>query len=96
MSKKNDNISTELMEKSEENFEKIKEAIRGLYDILNFALENKQDCYYKAGLDNLTGLYQNLLEMLLNDYGTRKLMKKLRNSELDLDIVLNKLINNQK
>ncbi|MGQ4874145.1 MAG: hypothetical protein ACP6IY_08750 [Promethearchaeia archaeon] len=87
------NFTAELREKAEQNFENIKEAIKGLYEILNITLTAKEDeFYYKAGLDNLTGLYQNLLEFLLNDYGARHFMKKLRNNEVDLDIVLNSLL----
>lgn len=40
------------------------------------------------GQDNLTGLYQNLLEILLNDTGLEKFAKKVRNSDIDLDITL--------
>ena len=90
------NFTSELAEKAEQNFENIKEAIKGLYNILNITLTDDDDeYYYNAGLDNLTGLYQNLLELMLNDFGARKLMKALRNSEVDLDISLNKLMKNQ-
>ena len=89
------NFTAVMEEKVEENFENIKEAIRGLYNILNITLTEKDDeYYYNAGLDNLTGLYQNLLELLLNDYGARRFMKRLRNSEVEIDITLSELMKN--
>ena len=89
-------FTSELTEKAEKNFDSIKEAITGLYNIINITLTDKEDdYYYKAGMDNLTGLYQNLLELLLNDFGARRFMKKLRNSEVEMDIVLNNLMKNK-
>ena len=77
-------------EQAEKNFEKIKESIKGLYEILSINLEDKEDdFYFEAGEDNLMGLYQNLVELLTNDYGLRQLVKKIAKSEVKLDIVLN-------
>ncbi|MHA1148907.1 MAG: hypothetical protein ACTSR8_11775 [Promethearchaeota archaeon] len=87
------NFTAELEDKAEQNFENIKEAIKGLYNILNITLTEKDDeYYYNAGLDNLKGLYQNLLELMLNDFGARRFMKRLRNSEIEIDIPLTKLM----
>ncbi|MFX1259208.1 MAG: hypothetical protein ACFFAN_15245 [Promethearchaeota archaeon] len=76
------------------NFENIKEAIKGLYEILNINLKDK-DIYLSIGKDNLMGLYSNLIQLLSNNYGLRQLIKKINNSELDLDIVLNELLVNK-
>ncbi|MHA1688517.1 MAG: hypothetical protein ACTSUN_04150 [Promethearchaeota archaeon] len=79
--------SLDRTEKAENNFKNIKESIKGLYEILNLTL-NKDDLYHELAMENLTGLYQNLVEMLLNDYGLRKLIEKLHDQEIDLDIKL--------
>ena len=80
-------------EKAEKNFENIKDAIKGLYDILDLTLSDN-DFYYEAGKDNITAIYKNFIELLLNDYGLRHLLKKIQNSELDLNIVLNEYLAN--
>jgi len=77
-------------EKAEKNFENIKESIKGLYEILSINLEDSEDnFYFEAGEENLMGLYQNLVELLTNEYGLRQLLKKINKSEIDLNIILN-------
>ena len=83
----NINFVVKKQEETDKNFENIKESLKGLYEILKINLSD-DDIYYKIGLDNIEALYTNVLELLLNDYGTRQLMKKLKNSELDLEINL--------
>ena len=75
----NINFVVNKQSKADENFENIKESIRGLYQILKISSDD--DAFCKMGLDNLEALYRNLLELLLNDYGARQLMKKLKNSD---------------
>ena len=77
-------------EQAENNFEKIKESIKGLYEVLSINLEDTENnIYFEAGKDNLMGLYQNLVELFTNDYGLRQLVKKISKSEVKLDIILN-------
>ena len=79
-------------EQAEQNFEKIKESIKGLYDILNIIFEDdEENIYFRAGEDNIIGLYQNLVELLGNDYGLRHLIKKINKSEINLDIILDEI-----
>jgi len=80
-------------EKAEKNFKNIKDALKGLYEILDLTL-SENDFYYEAGKDNITAIYKNLIELLVNDYGLRHLLKKVRNSEIDLNIVLNEYLAN--
>ena len=80
--------------KSLENFEKIKQSIKGLFEILNINFDN-DDFYFKAGLENLNGLYRNILELILNDYGLRQFKRKLDNSEVDIEIVLEDYIHEE-
>ena len=84
----------DVIEKAFKNFDNIKEAIKGLYEILNINLD-EDDIYFEAANDNLTGLYRNLLELLLNDDGLRYFVNKLKNSEVDLNIVLNEVLAEQ-
>jgi len=79
----------EAIKRSEKNFKNVKDAIRGLYEILslNFS-ENESNIYFEMGQENLTGLYQNLLEIFLNDKGLEEFAKKVRNSEIELDVTL--------
>jgi len=57
---------------------------------MQLAVDNEEDeIYYNMGIDNISGLYENFLELMFNDYGARQVMKALRNSEVDLAIPLN-------
>jgi len=57
---------------------------------MQLAVDNEEnEIYYNMGIDNISGLYENLLELMFNDYGARQVMKALRNSEVDLAIPLN-------
>ena len=78
-------------EKAVKNFENIKDAIKGLYEIMDLCLRD-DELYYEIGKDNITALYKNLIELLLNDYGLRNLLKKINNSEIDLNIVLSEYL----
>jgi hypothetical protein len=79
-------FSDKVEEKALKNFENIKESIKGLYDVLNLGVS--EELYHNAGLENLEGLYKNLLELLVNDYGLRKVAKKIQTSEVEVDITL--------
>ena len=81
------NFTADLSEKADLNFDNLKKSIQGLYEILKITLD-ADDLYYKMGVDNIIGVYQNFLELMLNDYGARQFMRRLRNSEVDIDIPL--------
>ncbi len=80
-------------EKAKKNFENIKDAVKGLYEILDLSL-SEDDFYYEVGKDNITAIYKNLIELFLNESGLRQLLKKIQNSEVDLNIVLNEYLAN--
>ncbi|MFW9899613.1 MAG: hypothetical protein ACFFDO_10190 [Candidatus Thorarchaeota archaeon] len=88
------NYTKDATKKALKNFENIKDSIKGLYEIININLV-EDDIYFEAASDNLSGLYRNLLELLVNDYGLRQFTRKLRNSEVDLNIILNEAIAEQ-
>jgi hypothetical protein len=73
--------------KAIENFENIKEAIKGIYEVfrINF---NKENVYYKIGIDNIIALYTNIIELGANESGLKEILNKLKKSELELDIPL--------
>ncbi|MFX0076863.1 MAG: hypothetical protein ACFE96_15570 [Candidatus Hermodarchaeota archaeon] len=72
------------------NFENIKECIQGLYDILKITLTS-ENMYFNMGQDNIEALYENLLELMVNEPGTIEFMKKLKSAEVDLDLPLGKI-----
>ena len=43
------------------------------------------------GQDNIENLYQNFLELIVNELGAKEFMKKVKSSEIDLDIPLDNL-----
>ena len=87
---KNMSFSDKAEEKAMMNFENIKKSIKGLYDLLNLGIS--EEPFHNAGMENIEGLYQNLLELLVNDYGLRKVVKKIQTSELEVDIKLDDYI----
>lgn len=81
----------ELTKQSLINFENIKECIQGIYQVLKINL-SCENIYFQIGQGNMEALYQNLLELMINDVGTIEFMKKLKNAEIDLDLPLDNLI----
>ena len=82
-------FSNKLTEQAFKNFENIKKSLKGLFEIMQLAVDSEDELYYNMGIDNISGLYENFLELMFNDYGARQVMKALRNSEVDLAIPLN-------
>lgn len=82
-------VHNKLTEQAFENFENIKKSLKGLFEIFQLTLDSEDELYYNMGVDNISGLYENFLELMFNDYGARQVMKALRNSEIDLAIPLN-------
>ena len=83
-------IIFESTKKALVNFENIKECIQGLYEILKITLPNN-NIYLKMGQDNIEALYQNFIELLVNELGTKEFMKKVKSAEIDLDMPLENL-----
>lgn len=86
----NTDIIYESTKKALINFENIKDCIRGLYEVLKIILPS-EDIYYKIGQDNIEHLYENILELMVNEIGTVEFMKKLKSAEVDLDLPLDNL-----
>jgi len=70
-----------------QNFENIKEAIKGIYELIRINF-NKENIYYKIGVDNIIALYTNIIELGANESGLKEIIDKFKNSELVFDIPL--------
>lgn len=81
----------ESTKKAMTNFENIKDCIQGLFEILKINLSH-ENIYFQMGQDNIEALYQNLVELMINDLGTIEFMKRLKNAEIDLDLPLDNLL----
>jgi agmatine/peptidylarginine deiminase len=81
----------ESTKKALNNFENIKECIQGLYEILKITLPS-ENTYFNMGQDNIEALYENFLELMINELGTVEFMKKLKSAEVDLDLPLDNLL----
>ena len=84
-------LNASTAENAVEKFEKIKETIKGIYDILKIITPSEDDIYFKIGIDNIGVLYQNILDLISNDNATRHLSKKIESSELIAEIPLGNL-----
>lgn len=84
MEKKND---SELEGQASKNFENIRKSVTGLLEILNITLSNNEnEFYFDLALENIDGLYQNFLELILNEQGLPKFLRKLRHSDIEVGI----------
>lgn len=83
-------LNASTAENAVEKFEKIKETIKGLYDILKIITPSEDDIYFKMGIDNISVLYQNMLDLISND-NARHISKKIENSELIAELPLGNL-----
>ncbi len=84
--------NTSSAENAVEKFEKIKDTIKGLYDILKIISPSENDIYFKMGVDNISVLYQNMLDLISNSNDNAKhVSKKIENSELVAELPLGNL-----
>ncbi len=83
-------LNASTAENAVEKFEKIKETIRGMYDLLKIITPSENDIYFKIGVDNISVLYQNMLDLISND-NAKHISKKIESSELIAEIPLGNL-----
>lgn len=84
---------SELLELATKNFENIRQSLTGLLELLNITFsENENKIYFDLALDNIDGLYQNFLELILNERGLNLLLHKLRHTDMEVGINLNEIL----
>ncbi|MFW9771422.1 MAG: hypothetical protein ACFFBY_00770 [Promethearchaeota archaeon] len=66
-----------------EYYDKLTDALNGLFEILNLALD-PNSIYYKCGVDNLNAVKSSLIDVLMKDYDTLELQDTLRRIEFDI------------
>lgn len=86
-----DQSRTETIKNAIQCFEKIKEGLQGIYEILNITYTDN-DLLLLMAQDNIRAIYGSFLRLLTNEDGTKELIEKIRCAELDLDISLDNTI----
>ena len=64
-------------------YDKVKDALNGLFEVLNIALD-PNSVYYQAGVDNLKALKNSLIDLLMRDYDTLELQDTLHRIEFNV------------
>ncbi|MBY9019741.1 MAG: hypothetical protein KGD67_01690 [Candidatus Lokiarchaeota archaeon] len=79
-----DNRDTQSdLDKAWGHYEKIRDSLNGLYEILNINLE-KENIFYQCAVDNLEILKETIVDLLKKDYNPKEISKKLRDLEFDM------------
>ena len=78
-----DKLSKSDLDKAWEYYEKIRDALTGLYDILSMSMD-ENNIFYQAGLDNLENLKETIMDLLKHDYNPSEIKKRLRDIEFDV------------
>lgn len=73
----------ECEEDAWEYLDKVKDALNGLFEVLNVALE-PENIFYECAVDNLEALKSGLLNLLMSDFDTLELQDTLRKIEFDV------------
>jgi len=71
------------LNKAWEHYEKIRDSLNGLYEILNMNLD-EENIFYKCALDNLEILKETIIDLLKKDYNPTEIKIKLRDLEFDM------------
>ncbi|MBA7511202.1 hypothetical protein ES705_03193 [subsurface metagenome] len=77
----NDNQSD--LDKAWEYYVKIRDALIGLYEILDLTLE-KDNIFYQCAIDNLENLKDTIIDLLKKDYNPSEITLKLRDLEFSM------------
>ncbi len=71
------------LDKAWEHYEKIRNALIGLYEILDLNLE-KDNIFYQCAIDNLENLKDTIINLLKKDYNPAEIKIKLKEFEFDM------------
>jgi hypothetical protein len=71
------------LDKAWEHYEKIRDSLNGLYEILNMNLD-EENIFYQCAVDNLEILKETIIDLLKKDYNPTEIKIKLRELEFDM------------
>jgi hypothetical protein len=71
------------LDKAWEHYEKIRDSLNGLYDILNMNLDDG-NIFYQCAVDNLEILKETIIDLLKKDYNPTEISKKMREIEFTM------------
>ena len=71
------------LDKAWEHYEKIRDSLNGLYEILNMNLD-KENIFYQCAVDNLENLKDTIIDLLKKDYNPTEIKIKMRELEFDM------------
>ncbi len=71
------------LNKAWDHYEKIRDSLNGLYEILNMNLD-KDNIFYQCAVDNLESLKGTIIDLLKKDYNPKEIKIKLRDLEFDM------------
>ncbi len=72
----------EKLEDAMAYYKNVRECLTGLFDLINVSFAEK-DIFHQVGMDNLTNLHDNVLEVLRSSFTLRKVRIQLREIEFD-------------
>ena len=65
------------------HYEKIRDSLNGLYEILSINLD-EENIFYQCAVDNLEILKETIIDLLKRDYNPKEIKIKMRELEFDL------------
>ena len=71
------------LEKAWAYYERIKDSLNGLFEILNVSIE-KDNPFYQFALDNIKNLRDTIIDLLEHEYNPAEIKRKLRDLEFDI------------
>ena len=71
------------LDKAWEHYEKIRDSLNGLFDILNMNLDDG-NIFYQCAVDNLEILKETIIDLLKKDYNPTEIKIKMRELEFDM------------
>ena len=71
------------LDKAWEHYEKIRDSLNGLYEILNMNLDDG-NIFYQCAVDNLEILKETIIDLLKKDYNPTEIKIKMRELEFDM------------
>ena len=73
-------VDEKKLEDTMKSYENVRESLTGLYEIININF-SKKDFFYKAAIDNLKALNENIIEILKHSNNPREVRMRLRELE---------------